>query len=160
MGNRELVLLADDEPISREFLTEALEGLGLEVMAVEDGDQAVQALARNSFDYVFTDLRMPGRDGVAVLAEAKLREPDLPVILVTAHSTMGVAVQAMRKGADDILEKPVEIEDLELALVRARDRHRLLRENRFFRAQSIGDAPTSRWWSTPRARSCRSAIRA
>jgi DNA-binding NtrC family response regulator len=139
MGNRELVLLADDEPLSKEFLTEVLESMGLDVLAVDDGDQAVQALARNSFDYVFTDLKMPGRDGVAVLSEAKLREPDLPVILVTAHGTMGVAVDAMRNGADDILEKPVAIEDLELALVRVRERRRLLRENRFFRAQCIGD---------------------
>ncbi len=70
MGNRELVLLADDEPLSREFLAEALESLGVEVQAVEDGDAAVQALARKNFDFVFTDLKMPGRDGVAVLVEA------------------------------------------------------------------------------------------
>jgi DNA-binding NtrC family response regulator len=139
MGNRELVLLADDEPLSREFLAEALESLGVEVHAVEDGDAAVQALARKNFDFVFTDFKMPGRDGVAVLVESKLREPDRPVILVTAHGTMGVAVEAMRKGADDILEKPVSIEDLELALMRVRDRKRLLRENRFFRSESIGD---------------------
>jgi len=87
---------------------------------------------------VFTDLQMPGADGVAVLTESKVREPDRPVVLITAHGTMGVAVEAMRKGADDILEKPVSPEDLELALVRVRDRRRLLRENSYFRAESIG----------------------
>ena len=135
----ELALLADDEPLSREFLAEALETLGLKVVAVEDGAQAIAALKEHAFDYVFTDLRMPGADGVQVLTESKLREPDRPVVLITAHGTMGVAVEAMRKGADDILEKPASPDDLELALVRVRDRRRLLRENRFFRAESVGD---------------------
>ncbi len=138
MSGRELVLLADDEPLSREYLEEALQSLGVEVDAVADGDAAVAALPRRPYDYVFTDLKMPGRDGVAVLVESKLLEPDRPVILVTAHGTMGVAVEAMRKGADDILEKPVSIEDLELALVRVRDRRRLLRENRYLRRQTTG----------------------
>jgi len=137
--SQELVLLADDETISREFLEEALRSFGLDVLAVADGDAAVRELARQPFDYVITDLKMPGRDGVAVLAEAKMREPDRPVLLVTAHGTMGVAVDAMREGADDILEKPVSVQELELAFVRARDRRRILRENRYFRAQSVGD---------------------
>jgi two-component system, NtrC family, response regulator HydG len=135
---RELALLADDEPLSREFLQEALQSFGLEVHAVGDGDAAAAAMTANAYDYVFTDLKMPGRDGQAVLVESKLREPDRPVILVTAHGTMHVAVQAMRQGADDILEKPVSLEELELALVRVRDRRRLLRENRFLRAESVG----------------------
>jgi DNA-binding NtrC family response regulator len=138
VSQRELVLLADDEPLSREFLQEALESFGLEVHAVADGDAAAAALRLRSFDYVLTDLRMPGRDGQAVLAEAKQREPDRPVVLVTAHGTMHVAVEAMRAGADDILEKPVSLEDLELCLTRVRDRRRLLRENRYFRAESVG----------------------
>ena len=68
-----------------------------------------------------------------------MRDLDRPVVVVTAHGTMNVAVQAMRNGADDILEKPVSPEDLELALVRARDRRKLLRENRYFRNQSTGE---------------------
>ncbi len=136
---RELALLADDEPLSREFLGEALEGFGLKIIAVNDGEQALVALKQHPIDLVFTDLQMPGADGVQVITESKLREPDRPVVLITAHGTMGVAVEAMRKGADDILEKPVSPEDLEVALVRVRDRRRLLRENRYFRAESIGD---------------------
>ncbi|MCC6673067.1 MAG: sigma-54-dependent Fis family transcriptional regulator [Planctomycetes bacterium] len=134
-----MVLLADDEPISREFLAEALAGLGVEVHAVADGVEAVAALSQRAFDYVFTDLKMPGQDGVAVLVEAKRRQPDLPVVLVTAHGTLGTAVEALRKGADDLLEKPVAPEELELCLLRLRDRRRLLRENRFFRAESVGE---------------------
>jgi len=138
VSSRELVLLADDEPLSREYLQEALLSFGFEVHAVADGNAAVTALGQQPFDYVVTDLKMPGRDGLDVLVEAKLREPDRPVVLVTAHGTMGVAVEAMRKGADDILEKPVAITDLELACTRLRERRRLLSENRYLRAESVG----------------------
>ena len=135
----ERVLLADDEPLSREFLTEALGALRFEVTAVEDGDAALEALARESFDCVFTDLVMPGADGIAVVARSKQQDPDRPVILVTAHGTMGVAIEVLRSGADDILEKPVTVEDIELAVLRLRERARLRRENRFFRARSVGE---------------------
>ncbi|GAB4145101.1 MAG: sigma-54 dependent transcriptional regulator [Planctomycetota bacterium] len=138
MTAREVVLLADDEAVSRDYLAEALRGLGLDVRAVEDGDRAFAALQEPGIDYVFTDLEMPGRRGIEVLAEARRLEPDRPVVLVTAYGTMEVAVKAMREGADDILEKPVSLEELELALMRVRKRSRLLRENRFLRAESVG----------------------
>ena len=135
---RERVLVADDEPLSRDFLAEALRQLGAEVVAVADGDAAVAALHAGSIDLVLTDLRMPGRDGVAVLCESKLRDPDRPVILVTAHGTLGVAVQALRSGADDVLEKPLAAAELELAVHRVRERRRLRRENRYLRERARG----------------------
>ena len=137
--SRELLLLADDEPLSREFLQEALESIGFEVLAVGDGQAAIDALQQRAFDYVVTDLCMPHKDGQAVIAASKKADPDRPAVLVTAHGTMGVAVEAMRGGADDILEKPASLHDLELCFARLRERRRLLRENRFFRAQSVGD---------------------
>ncbi len=135
----ELVLVADDEPISREFLSEALAMQGLVVTAVADGRAAMETLRTKPFDYVVTDLQMPEADGIAVLTESKLLEPDRPVILVTAHGTMGVAIDVMRRGADDILEKPVTVEDLELAMLRARERVQLRSENRYLRNCSVGD---------------------
>ncbi|MBK8101570.1 MAG: sigma-54-dependent Fis family transcriptional regulator [Planctomycetes bacterium] len=141
MSTRELVLLADDEPLSREFLQEALQAQGLEVVAVGDGDAAIALLHQQQFDIVVTDLKMPGQDGQAVLATSKAQQPERPVILVTAHGTMDVAITAMRAGADDILEKPVGLAELELALTRVRDRRRLLCENRFLRAESTGHEP-------------------
>ncbi|MGE3171662.1 MAG: sigma-54-dependent transcriptional regulator [Planctomycetota bacterium] len=137
--SREPVLLADDDALSRDFLHEALQGLGFDVHAVADGDAAVKALGQRDFDFVFTDLRMPGRDGHAVLAASKQACADRPVVLVTAYGTMGVAVEALRGGADDILEKPVALHDLELCCARLRERKKLLRENRYFRAESIGE---------------------
>ncbi len=138
MSGHELVLLADDEPLSREFLQEALQSFGCDVHAVEDGEQAIGELARCAYDLVVTDLRMPHADGMAVLAASKQQDPARPVVLVTAHGTMHTAVQAMRQGADDILEKPVVLEELELLLARVRDRRRLLRENSFHRAEAVG----------------------
>ncbi len=145
----ESVLVADDEPISLDYLREALTALGVHVITARDGNEACAALASEVIDCVFTDLQMPGCDGLAVLADAKARDRDRPVVLVTAHGTLGVATAAMRAGADDILEKPVLLEDLELALLRARGRRRLLRENRFLRDRATGDdmviaGPTTR----------------
>ncbi|MEM7199178.1 MAG: sigma-54 dependent transcriptional regulator [Planctomycetota bacterium] len=135
----ETALLADDDELSREFLAEAFTALGLQVTAVADGEAACDALGREPFDYVFSDLRMPRRDGLAVLAAAKQSDAHRPVVLVTAHGTLEVAVRALREGADDILEKPVSPGDLELCLHRLRDRRRLLAENRYLRAQTVGE---------------------
>ncbi len=138
MSARDSVLLADDEPLSREYLQEALQTFGCDVHAVADGREALAALAAMPFDLVLTDLRMPFADGLAVLAAAKQADPDRPVVLVTAHGTMHTAVQAMRQGADDILEKPVVPDELDVLLARVRDRRRILRENTFLRAENVG----------------------
>ena len=138
MSRHEVVLLADDEPLSRDFLQEALSSFGLEVHAVSDGQQAIDAMQIRDFDLVVTDLRMPRADGMQVLAAAKKADPGRPVVLVTAHGTMHVAVEAMRSGADDILEKPVVLEELEIVLARVRERRRLRRENDYLRAETVG----------------------
>jgi DNA-binding NtrC family response regulator len=135
---RETVLLADDDTLSREFLQEALRAFGCDVTAVVDGQQAIDALAAAPFDVVVTDLRMPRADGFAVLVASKAADASRPVVLVTAHGTLDTAVQAMRSGADDVLEKPVALDALELLLERVRDRRRLLRENSFLREQAVG----------------------
>ncbi len=132
------ILVVDDEAIGRDFLGDALSLLGHEVVLADSGDAALHVLeAASAFDLVFTDLRMPGAtDGLGVLRAVKRRDPDLPVVLVTAHGTLSVATEVLRGGADDILEKPVALEDLELCLVRVQERARLLRENRFHRSRS------------------------
>jgi len=138
VSRQERVLLADDEPLSREFLQEALTALGCAVTSVADGEAAIDALAAEAFDLVVTDLRMPGEDGMAVLAASRADEADRPVVLVTAHGAMHVAVDAMRAGAADVLEKPVSVDALELLLERVRQRSRLLRENALLREESVG----------------------
>ncbi|MDA7494560.1 sigma-54 dependent transcriptional regulator [bacterium] len=138
MSTRDRVLLADDDPLSRDFLAEALQSFGCDVMAVTDGRAAIEAMTVGQFDFVVTDLRMPHADGMEVMAASKSHEPDRPVVLVTAHGTMHVAVAAMREGAADVLEKPVELDALEAVLERIRERRRLMRENTFLREEAVG----------------------
>ncbi|MFK7740485.1 MAG: sigma-54-dependent transcriptional regulator [Planctomycetota bacterium] len=133
------VLVADDEPLSREFLQEALQALGCEVRTVADGQAAIDALAKEAFDVLLTDLRMPRADGMEVLAASREQQPNCQVVLVTAHGTMHVAVAAMREGAVDVLEKPVELDAIEILLERLRERQQLVRENAFLREEVAGD---------------------
>ncbi|MEO0479382.1 MAG: sigma-54 dependent transcriptional regulator [Planctomycetota bacterium] len=127
------LLVADDESISLDFLSDALRLLGADVSTARDGREAINRLQSQTFDQVWTDLQMPGLTGRDVLKAAKNQDPDRPVVIVTAHGTMHTAVELLRSGADDILEKPATIEDLELAVTRASERGQLRRENRLHR---------------------------
>jgi DNA-binding NtrC family response regulator len=135
--SKRAVLLAEHEPSSRQLLQQALQSHGCEVHAVDDGRQAIDALQGRDFDLVVTDLELPRADGWQVLAASKQACAELPVVLVTAHGAMQTSLQAMREGADDILEKPVVPAELELVLARVAARRRLLRENNLLRKQVV-----------------------
>jgi DNA-binding NtrC family response regulator len=103
------ILTVDDESGIRAVLVDSLCDLGHEVVEAEDGDTALQTLEDRPFDLMLLDLRMPGtRDGMAVLREARARWPEMQVIVLTAYGTVTTAVDAMRLGAFDFLEKPLE----------------------------------------------------
>jgi two-component system response regulator AtoC len=133
------ILLADDDALSREFLCEALESFGASVQACDDGVAALKAFERESFDAVFTDLKMPRKDGLQVVAEIQASDHPVPVVLVTAYGTVDVAVKALRAGADDVLMKPVDLEQIELVLTRLVERRKLLAENEYLRER--GESP-------------------
>ncbi len=116
------ILVADDEDGVREFVAEALELSGHEVTQARDGDAAAREIDRQGFDLVITDLKMPRKDGMAVLAKVKDEQPDVEVIVLTAHGTVDNAVAAMKAGAFEYLQKPIG-SPAELRL-RARARHR------------------------------------
>jgi len=121
------VLVADDEEGIRTFLAEALADDGHEVHTAEDGRAALARLEREGFHLLITDLRMPGLDGMALLARARELQPDLEVIVLTAHGTIATAVEAMRRGAHDYLQKPLSGPDeIRLVAARALERRRLL----------------------------------
>jgi DNA-binding NtrC family response regulator len=132
--SKKRVLVADDEMLSREFLAEALRAAGFEVDEAETGGEAATLFEARRHDMVFSDLRMPGGDGVALLKRVKAAAPDVPVVLVTAFGSVETAVKAMHLGAEDFIMKPVAIEHLELVLDRLAERDRLRRENRVLRA--------------------------
>jgi len=130
---RSRVLLADDDSLSREFLTEALESMGAEVLAVDDGQAAIKQIRKQSFDLVMTDLKMPRQDGMAVIRAVREAGARMPVVLVTAHGTVDVAIQALREGADDVLVKPVAPDQMQLLLERLHKRNRLIAENDYLK---------------------------
>jgi two-component system response regulator AtoC len=101
------ILVADDEEGVRTFLAESLERAGHEVTQVADGAAAVRVAREEPFDLVLTDLRMPIADGMAVVRAVRTEQPDVEVIVLTAFGDVSTAVEAMKLGAFDYLEKPV-----------------------------------------------------
>ncbi len=121
------ILVADDEAGIREFVSDALALDGHEVAVAADGDAAARALDEHSFDLVFTDLKMPGLDGMSLLRKMRSEQPEVQVIVLTAHGTVATAVEAMKLGAVDYLQKPIGGPDeLSLLAGRALERRRLL----------------------------------
>lgn len=122
------VLIVDDEAGLREFIADALADDGHDTTTAADGLSALKQLHERAFDLMLTDLRMPGAlDGVDLLRKAKTDQPELEVIVLTAHGTVDTAVEAMRLGAFDYLEKPVSSpSELRLIVSRALEHRRLV----------------------------------
>jgi two-component system response regulator FlrC len=102
------ILVVDDEEDLRAFCEATLAGAGHEVATAADGVEALEALARRRFDLVLTDLRMPRLDGEALLRQVRATWPEVAVMVLTAHGSVAKAVEAMRLGVSDFIEKPVE----------------------------------------------------
>ena len=135
---RLLALVVDDEESMRHFLVRGLKRLGFDASAVGDGDAALAAVTQQDFDLVALDLRMPGLDGLAVLARIQALPQPPAVVLMTAHGNVAHAVEAMKLGAADFLQKPFEIEELHLRIDRALELRAMRRDNRELRAQLRG----------------------
>lgn len=121
-----LILVVDDEPGVRSFLSGALEAAGHEVHVAGDGAEAQAKAAARSYDLVLTDLRMPKVDGLNLLRILKRDQPEVEVIVLTAWGQVETAVEAMRLGAFDYLQKPVgSPAELRLVVDRALERRRL-----------------------------------
>jgi two-component system response regulator AtoC len=121
------ILVVDDEEGVRTFVAEALEAPGIEIVTAADGNEAAALLDRQAFDVVVSDLKMPGRSGLDLLARVRASEPETQVILLTAHGTVETAVQAMKAGAFDYLQKPIgSPAELRVLIGRAIERRQLL----------------------------------
>ena len=138
------ILVADDDAMDRRLMEETLAALdqGLQIVAVPDGTEACDLLERESFDVVFTDLKMPRKGGLDVLAKAMAADSSTEVVIVTGHGDVPTAVEAMKKGAFDYLLKPISVDQVEVRLQRIKERQRLVQENEYLRAElSGGRAP-------------------
>jgi two-component system C4-dicarboxylate transport response regulator DctD len=129
------VLFVDDEEMVRMANAQVLRLSGFEVSAVASAGAALAALEGFAPTVVVSDVCMPGTDGLALLAEIRARDAELPVVLITGHGDIAMAVQAMRDGAYDFMEKPFFTERLVETVRRAAERRRLVDENRRLRAE-------------------------
>ena len=107
------ILIVEDEAVMRESLRDWLTDSGYQVETVEDGEEALETIAMQDFDLLILDLKLPGKDGLEVLREARAKSPQLKVIIITAYPSVETAVEAMKEGAVDYLLKPFEYNQLE-----------------------------------------------
>ena len=124
------VLLVDDEEEFCNMLSERLENRGLKVNAVQDGLQAVQQAEEQNFDAIVLDLAMPGIDGLETLRRIKKRRPDMEIIMLTGHGTVKSGIEAMKLGAEDFLEKPVDMRVLLEKISEAKHKRMLILEKK------------------------------
>jgi len=120
------ILVADDEAGLREFITDSLELDDHTVVAAKDGKEAAKLLEERGFDLLLTDLKMPGMDGMTLLRKIRSEQPEVEVIMMTAHGSVENAVEAMKLGAFEYLQKPISGPDeLRLLVARAVERRGL-----------------------------------
>src|ERR1700761_3233661 len=131
------ILVVDDQEMMRDSLAATLVREGHEVIAAGDGAAAVARLQGPArFDLVISDLKMPKMTGIELLAEVKKLRADLPVVLMTAFATVQTAVEAMKLGAYDYIQKPFDGEEIKLLVERTLEHTRLVRENQALRAMA------------------------
>lgn len=129
------LLLVEDKNELRAMLRKALERAGYTVEEAPDGVAAIQKVRARRYQVVITDLKMPGASGLDVLRETKQADATIPVLLLTAFGSVEEAVTAMKEGAFDFLQKPVDLEHLKLLVQRAARQQELLRENLLLREE-------------------------
>lgn len=129
------VLIVDDERKMRRVLQILLEQLGFESVPAANGEEGLARFAAEKIDLVLTDLKMPGMSGVELLTRIRAVNPDVPVIVLTAHGTVQTAVEAMKQGAFDYILKPFDVQAIELIIRNALELGRYRTENRFLREQ-------------------------
>jgi len=129
----ETILVVDDEKNYLLVLSAVLEEEGYEVLTTVSGLEALEIHKSSDLDLVLTDMKMPGMDGIELLEQIKAHDPELPVIMMTAHGTIDKAVEAMQKGAYSYILKPFDNERLTLYVKKAISVYQVVKENRRLR---------------------------
>ncbi len=124
-----VIAIVDDQELLRDSLSCILSRVGYTVYSYANADSILKAIKKKSFDVVITDLKMPGMDGVSLLREIRQAGFDMPVIMMTAFGSVSSAVEAMKLGAYDYIQKPFDADEIELLVHRALQASNLKREN-------------------------------
>ncbi|MBA3028097.1 MAG: sigma-54-dependent Fis family transcriptional regulator [Desulfobacteraceae bacterium] len=131
------LLVVDDEPFILQSLSGILSDEGFEVSTASNGYEALKFIEEESPDLVLLDIWMPGLDGIETLKEIKKNNPHIQVIIITGHGTIETAVKAIKVGAFDLIEKPLSIDKVIVAINNALNFRRLEEENRYLRRKTL-----------------------
>ena len=129
------ILIVDDEDIQREMLGGYLEKKGYDVQLASSGSMALDIINTSTVDIMITDQKMPEMSGIELAAKVREEHPNISVLIMTAFGSVDDAVQAMKKGVEDYLTKPINLEELELNLYRVLEKQQLVRENEWLKEQ-------------------------
>ena len=138
------VLLVDDEEQFLDALSQRLETRGLKVNAVTNGEAAIEQAKDKNFDAIIVDLAMPGIDGIETLKRIKKDRPDLEIIILTGQATVKSGIEAMKLGAEDFLEKPVDLKVLLEKISKAKNKRLLVVEKN--REEEVKDILKNKSW--------------
>jgi DNA-binding NtrC family response regulator len=139
------ILVVDDDPVTRNLLMKRLVRAEYEVEMAENGIEAVRMISAKHYDVVLTDLMMPGGvDGIGVLESAKENSLKTEVVLITAHGSIDNAITAMKKGAVDYLEKPINFDELFIRLEKIQNiKHLMKNANDLREAMDVTEQTSS-----------------
>ncbi|MDR2802177.1 MAG: sigma-54 dependent transcriptional regulator [Prevotellaceae bacterium] len=124
------ILIVDDEKSIRHTLKDILEYEKYEVVTAENGKDALKIAGSATFDMVFCDIKMDGMDGIEALENLQAAQPDLPVVMISGHGTIDTAVEAIKKGAYDFIEKPLDLNRVLIAVRNATEKTGLVKETK------------------------------
>ena len=130
MNENRHILVVDDNELFRESVVETLRRLGHAVESAPDGQTACTLVNPGKYDLIISDMKMPGMSGIELLEQVKRTDPDVPFLIITAYGAIETAVDAMKKGAFDFIQKSDNlIRELELTVERTLEYRRLFQEN-------------------------------
>jgi len=135
VAQSERILIIDDEEVLRDACTQALTKKGYVTATAENGDLGLQLIQELNPDLVLIDLKMPGRSGMEVLQEIERTHPNIIKIVITGYSTVSLAVEAMKKGADDFIPKPFTPDEIRMTVEKGLEKRRLILESEALRKE-------------------------
>ncbi|MGQ8337680.1 sigma-54-dependent transcriptional regulator [Sunxiuqinia sp. A32] len=141
------ILVIDDERSIRNTLKDILEYEKYEVDLAEDGNKGIEMIRKNEYDIILCDIKMPGIDGIEALEKIQILSPDSPVVMISGHGNIDTAVESIKKGAYDFIEKPLDLNRLLITIRNAMDKSNLITETKVLKKkvskkyEIVGDSP-------------------